>query len=249
MSAASSVFMDMFFMPQPPASKESSIPVVLLSEPLLALHLLLQFIYPLREPEITDLSTLICVLESAVKYDAESVIIRLREFLISPKILVAEPMRVYAISCRFEFKEEVKNASKSTLRAAIADFPLSDHFKHMDGYDYHRLMCFHTKCRESAIEIIDKEPMPSSPHCENPTAPFYEGYKKRAKEELAKSPLSDVISTIEFVIPVMLSNNGSSNKFGNSCGNCGTACNRSQQSYRSFITSICTQIDGLSLTV
>lgn len=243
LSAASTVFSGMFDVPQPTETKESSLPVIPLSEPAHILHLFLQHLYPIPKPPIHDLSTLSRILEPAVKYDAECVIERLREILVSPRFLETEPMRVYAIACRWEFEEEAKIASTHTLSLCIPDIALFPDLKSMNAYDHHRLLTFHKTRAQSAMVLVDGEPMVGNRTCQNPANFFYEEYRKKAKEELQRRPTTKVISSVDFILEIM--SNGS-----NTFCNCSQpTCQRNANSYRTFVAVLCTKINALPSTV
>ena len=126
LAIASPVFRDMLSLPQPPTSSATtSLPIVDLSESPSTLDLFLRFIYPVAEPPIPDLSTLVTVFEPAVKYEAEGVISRLKKILVSGGFLKADPFRVYCIAVRWGFEAEAKIASRHTLPINILDAPFA----------------------------------------------------------------------------------------------------------------------------
>jgi hypothetical protein len=100
LAAASPFFADMFSLPQPDSStfKEP----ILTTESACVLEILLQFLYPIPNPTISDLDTLVAVLTAAVKYEFEHVVDSLRRTLVAPSFLAESPLRVFAIACRFD---------------------------------------------------------------------------------------------------------------------------------------------------
>ena len=100
LSIASPVFRDMFTFPQPHDSTHQP-PHVDLPETTATLSILLRYIYPIPSPEIEDFTTLTILLASAEKYGAEGVTFRLRTILVSSYFLDLDPLRVYAIACRW----------------------------------------------------------------------------------------------------------------------------------------------------
>lgn len=241
LSAASTVFRDMCTFPQPSGSNEGNVPVVPLSEPLPTLHLLLRFIYPLPEPTIPDLSTLALILEPAVKYDAEGVIGRLKSILVSPRFMETEPLRVYAIACRWGFETEAKFASTHTLCISILEAPCYEEYDYMPTSAFHRLLSFHRKRSRDAVKIVDTEPLPGGGTC-SPGNRFYEEFRERAREELLIRPSTSVITSLRFTMQIM------NQPYQNCCG-CNGVCRTRSEAFQSFVFSLTTKIDNLASMV
>ena len=137
LSFASPVFRDMFEVTQPssPASN-----IVNLGDPPQALELILRFIYPSSgPPAINDLTIVSQALSLADKYDIEVARSRLRSSLVD--LAATEPLRVYAIACRFGLEDEMKiAASRVTLTDLLVLTQLPDEFKLIPATDYHHLI-------------------------------------------------------------------------------------------------------------
>jgi len=195
LSVASPVFRDMFTFPQPLDSTHQ-LPHVDLPEPTKTLDILLRYIYPIPSPKIEDFATLTNVLVSAEKYGAEGVTSRLRTILASSYFLDLDPLRVYAIACRWSFLEEAKLASTHTVYVDLAKQGelCTEEMKYMSGLDYHRLLVLQQARKDTVQKVVAEQPVLGS--C------CYVGYgevKKLLVEEVSRKKLdvSECLSVLE----------------------------------------------------
>jgi len=155
LSLASPIFRDMFSIPQPtPDVRGADIEVVDVTDPLQGLDLVLRFIYPLPPPNVDSLDLLVEGLVVADKYDIDGARAELRLRL--AKFIKKNPLRVYAIACRFGFEAEAEVASSLTTGIylpALADLP--DELKNITATAYHRLVKLHEKYRDEIEDTID----------------------------------------------------------------------------------------------
>ncbi|KAL4255549.1 BTB domain-containing protein, partial [Pleurotus pulmonarius] len=156
LAAASPFFRTMFSLSHhnPPSSTTPALPLIPVSEPKTIIETLLQFIYPIPDPPISTLEELTSMLGAAIKYEFECLIASLRKLLISPHFLTSQPVRVFAIACRFDLDEEAQLASRYTLRVNVLDCPLSDELKHISAYSYHQLLDLHRRRARAARELV-----------------------------------------------------------------------------------------------
>lgn len=158
LSFSSSVFKDMFTIPQP-LSPTSDVDIVDLSDPPRALELILRIVYPSSAPPIVeDLTIASEALKLADKYGIEVARPRLRSSLAG--FAKIEPLRTYAIAYQLGFEEEMKIASTHTLPIDISALTqLPDEFKFIPATEYHRLIRLHTRYRKEVMPIaIDSLP-------------------------------------------------------------------------------------------
>jgi len=152
LSFASPVFKDMFDIPQPSSATSNNIPIIYIVDPPRAVDLILRFIYPSSPPVVDDLTIISEALSLADKYDIKVARSRLRPSL--TEFAKTEPMRIYAIACRFGFEEEMKIASSHTTSIHLPGLvQLPDEFKFIPATQYHRLILLHAKYRNE-IEAI-----------------------------------------------------------------------------------------------
>ncbi|KAK0230228.1 hypothetical protein IW262DRAFT_1337045 [Armillaria fumosa] len=197
LSAASPFFRDMFSLLQP-STANLDIPSIDLPEPEDVLYTLLQYIYPIPNPVILSLGKLVPVLEAAEKYDILIAVDSLRKQLVSIENLIEDPLRIYAITSRYDLQEEIRIAAKYTLKKNVLDCPLSDDLKHITAYDYHRLLDLHRRHVHATQQaFIQLEAAIVSTHkC---SAWWWSRYEKAAKMELAQRPSTDVIFNRSFI--------------------------------------------------
>lgn len=204
LSEASPFFKDLFTLPQPP-QKETDIPIIDVSEEAAILGTLLRLIYPGMDPVLDSLDVVSAALAVAMKYEAVRAIETLRRHLVSPSYLQESPLRIYAIACRFDLDEEARIASRFTLRTNILDAELSDDLKHITAYSYHRLLNLHRRRAQAALGTLQLE---TDVKCMQCSASHYgalcpprwwSDFERRARDELAIRPTSEVIFSMEFL--------------------------------------------------
>ena len=195
LSIASPVFRDMFSLPQPHNSTHN-LPHVDLPETTETVDILLRYIYPIPSPKIEDFVTLGNVLASAEKYAAEGVISRLRAILVSPPFLDLNPLRVYAIACRWSFLDEAKLASTCAvyIDLVVLGEECMEEMKYMSGLDHHRLLALQQARRATIQSVVTERPFPGG--C---CTLAYEDIKKLLVEESSRKKLdaSGFLSVLE----------------------------------------------------
>lgn len=214
LAIASTFFESMFTLPQGEGWKgegcgsgddELCLPIVDVSEDAPTLETLLRIIYPLPDPTIDSLDHLIAVLAAACKYDIDVAIQHLRVALLAPAFLHTNPLRVYAIACRFELDAEARLASRHTLRVNVAECPLTDDLRHISAFQYHRLLDLHRRRAKAAQELIVynnefKCMMCNGTHYGAFVPPqWWKDWEGRAKEELRARPDTSVIFSLPFL--------------------------------------------------
>ncbi|KAI1790309.1 hypothetical protein LXA43DRAFT_519572 [Ganoderma leucocontextum] len=112
LSLASSVFKDMFSMPQPLTGENDSIPVAEDDE---TLDTLLRICYPTVHAKPASLVQIRKVLAAAMKYDAPLVVDRMRDALMAPEFLDAQPLVVFTIACVFHLEEVAQTAAEMVV--------------------------------------------------------------------------------------------------------------------------------------
>lgn len=157
---SSAVFKDMFAIPQPPSAVSNGVDIVAISDPPRAMELILRFIYPSPiSPVIDDFNILSEALVVADKYDVEVARARLRSSFV--QFAQTEPLRAYAVACRFGLTDEMKIASSQTLSIHLPDLAeLPDEFKFVPATEYHRLILLHSKYRKEVEAIASRTPLP-----------------------------------------------------------------------------------------
>lgn len=109
LSLASSVFKDMFSMPQPSTGENEPITV---SEDDETLDIFLRICYPTISTKPSLLGQVRKVLAAATKYDAPLVLDHMRETLMAPEFLDSQPFVVFTIACFFHLEEVAQAAAE-----------------------------------------------------------------------------------------------------------------------------------------
>jgi hypothetical protein len=160
LSFSSPVFRDMFKLPQPSSATSN---VVDVADPPRALELVLRYIYPSAASPVVDLSILPEALIIADKYDIGVARLRLRSSL--KKFTITEPLRSYAIACRFGFEDEMRIASSHTTSIHLPGLAqLPDEFRLIPATEYHRLILLHSKYRKEVEAIAARSPLTDPTH-------------------------------------------------------------------------------------
>lgn len=199
LAIASPVFHDMFTLPQPPnAGSPATVDV---SETREVMEVLLRLIYPIEDPPIDTLSLLGDTLVAAHKYDMKSACQSLARLLVfPPKSMKEQPIRVYAIACRYGLDEAAKLASSYTLHVNILDATPIEEIKFITGYDYYRLLRLHRGRGAAAQSLVASAASPfKCPACGNPSPKWWTDWSTRAKEELRLRPTTEVIFSQPFL--------------------------------------------------
>jgi len=138
LGVASSVFADMFSIPQPhtQATHVQGVPVICVSETKETMGLLLGLIYPQVVPRI-PLPALPPLFRAADKYDIPTILPRLKEALES--FLPKEALSVYVVACGAGLPDVVKAATRSSTPRtyeSIGHAKLARHLSHQDHFRF-----------------------------------------------------------------------------------------------------------------
>lgn len=205
LSAASPFFEHMFTLPQPSSEESCDPPVIDVSESASTLTTLLQLVYPRSNPSFSTLDELTTVLEAACKYDLVVAVDHLRTLLVAPRFLEADPLRVYAIACRFDLEDEARIASRHTLHVNVLDAPLTDDLKFISAFQYRQLLNLHRRRAAAALELLH---IPDEVKCMMCNGTHYgafhpprwwKDFEERAKKELAARPTTDIVFSMPFL--------------------------------------------------
>jgi BTB/POZ domain len=246
LALSSPVFSTMFSLPQSESARKQVLPVVDLSEGRATLDALLRVIYPIADPKFETLDDLGPVIDAAMKYEITFALTRLRSFLVSPRFLKNQPLRVYAIATHWGFEEEMKTASGYTLGVDIINSPSADTLNNIATAHYRRLLIFHLERAAKAQQILeDVSPARGTcSACRGYIERWHEAYKAKAKDELSVRPTSTVVCSFDFIAPIADSIE---------VAECGmSSCRKSGRKlemYRSFLQVLKDRIDDLPTTI
>ena len=155
LSLASSVFRDMFSVPQPSPTEPSQLPIVDVNDSPEALEIFLLIIYPARKPLINDVQTLASVLCLADKYDAKGVLDVQRDYLPSTYGTLS-PIQMYTILCACGREEEAGAAARRVPFASLKTLDSSPLLQLITIAQYQRLVSFMTARDQRMREIVSE---------------------------------------------------------------------------------------------
>ncbi|OCH84626.1 hypothetical protein OBBRIDRAFT_798915 [Obba rivulosa] len=155
LSLASEFFALMFTLPQPAsASARSStsdirdieraeldgLPLLRVPETSLVLENLFRYCYPIDDPVLNSLGKIGTTLQAAIKYDLREATKLLKERLVA--LVTADPLRVYAIACRYSLEDVATVAADNVLRSRTEVKYIGD-MDHITAGAYYRLLHYH----------------------------------------------------------------------------------------------------------
>ncbi|KAF9466152.1 hypothetical protein BDZ94DRAFT_1252231 [Collybia nuda] len=155
LSLASPFFDVTFTLPQPD-SVEDDLPVILMSEDKHTLEILLRLCYPISVEEpmpITSLKDLQLVIQAAMKLEMEGIQKYTRKVLLEPRFIESQPLRVFAIACRYGWAAEARKAARFTLRQPIT-VPFVEELEYISAAIFYRLQEYHRRCGDIAASRI-----------------------------------------------------------------------------------------------
>jgi hypothetical protein len=173
LSLASSFFSNMFSLPQPGSLDDAAdrtkhgLPIIPVTENSVVLRKLLSFCSPVYDtdvPVLEDLDIVMSVLDAADKYDMKRVGIFIVRMITAPRFLEKEPMRVFAIACRYRSEEETLVAARYMLRFAVWEPAYVSELDFISGSDFQRLVKFHASCGQAMTQLArhwSAYPLPS----------------------------------------------------------------------------------------
>ena len=141
----------------------------------------------------------------------------------SPKFLENEPVRVFAIACRYELEVEARLAAKHTLAHSLLG-PFSRDLDHISAATYHRLLEYHQRCAIAAHTLTTNLRWLSKsnwiwfrcgncpPHNSkrwladgtlNTSTQWFIEYLERAKDALKDQPVPKKVSELSLMAPFL----------------------------------------------
>ncbi|KZO97333.1 hypothetical protein CALVIDRAFT_563123 [Calocera viscosa TUFC12733] len=198
---ASHFWKHLFSLPQSqpdvdPRDPESAVPIVDCTERGRTLKLLLQLIYPVPKPQFRTFAQIEPVLEAAHKFEMDAALQHLAGILREPHFIQLDPVRVYALACRYDLPDLARLASSFTLRSDLEQTAEESVFG-LSAAAFLRLLQFRDT-RASQITSILTERAPPSP-CEQCKIAWASNWLRLALEEIRRRPVSDVIFSLSFV--------------------------------------------------
>ncbi|KAJ6568730.1 hypothetical protein B0H19DRAFT_1133863 [Mycena capillaripes] len=151
LSLLSPVFETMFRLPQPHG--EASSEPISMAESALVLDRMLKFCYPGAQPVVESIHQLREILEiSLVKYDIQSIIPTAKQYL--QKYIESDPVAVFAIACRHEWKDLATDAARMSLKLPLRSFTESiPELAYVAASHYHSLLKYHASSGTACARV------------------------------------------------------------------------------------------------
>ncbi|KAK0458812.1 uncharacterized protein EV420DRAFT_1540683 [Desarmillaria tabescens] len=155
LSFASSFFKHMFSDGNPDEIK-NGLPVAPVVETAKIIRKLLLFCYPGEPPLFEDVQEVTELHEAVSKYCMDSVEKRIQKSLLKSPLILQEPVRLFAISVHYGWREVCEAAAKNTLFHPASDHPSIKELRLITGLDYRRLLDYHKRCSAAAETTVQR---------------------------------------------------------------------------------------------
>ena len=170
LSIASSVFNDMFTLPQPEASNNDNVdggpcqhdglPVIDLTEDGCTLGCILSLCHPpscTGEPfkPVNSVRELRDVLEATMKYDMEKLRCVVLKELTNPSFLREDPLRVYVLACQHQCRNAARLAAKRTLALPTLVREYVPELEKIHAGKLWRLLSYREACMAAVHSLAD----------------------------------------------------------------------------------------------
>ena len=156
LSFSSPLFRTMFELPQAEGNigeTKGGLPITLVSEHSTVLKRLLLFCLPLDIEVYDDIKDIQSLLEVAIKYTVNRAVEKAKEWLMLPRFLEAEPLRVFAIACRYGLQEEALTAARLTWNRPLADENIGQELDYTFGTQLFRLLQYQRHCIQAVRSL------------------------------------------------------------------------------------------------
>jgi hypothetical protein len=161
LSRASPVFKDMFKLPQPSSDSDPTLndeqgrPIINMSENTATLRTMLAFcILGMSRPALNTLENISIMIGVMVKYDMNAPLLEIRRQLLLPTYLRSDPLRVFAIACRYKFRDEAILAMKQSIYHPTIT-PYVSELENIPAAAYHSYLSYRNGCGDRLVTLTD----------------------------------------------------------------------------------------------
>jgi hypothetical protein len=232
LSAFSSVFRDMFSLPQG-MSVGAEMPEIIMEESRDTMMTLLGFMYPNEQfSEATDMSPMqgFLALSAAEKYDMPYIVGKLKKRLASHA--EKDPLLIFSLACSYHSQDIAEVAARFSLSVHIYDAPLPQELEDITAFAYDCLLHLHRTRGREAASLLENIPVPSRCSYCGTSPRWLSIFRSKATEEVKKRPNSDIIFDFDFLTGVV---------DDSCCSSCGASVLKS----REMLDSLRGKIDAL----
>lgn len=207
LSLSSPIFENMFWLGSSQKShSETSLPTFEVSESSTTLDTLLRLIYPTTTPALRSYNDAKDFLRAVAKYNISDDALPRAKELIAAQYLEEHFLSIYALSCRYGWKDLAQRAAMESLRLDVLDrtVPYVEEMEDMTAATYRRLLLYHRACAAAAHDADTNErwfPPTNYRRCakcyRDVSNSGIKNYRTACKERLLRRPSPSTISALE----------------------------------------------------
>ncbi|KAI6094228.1 hypothetical protein F5141DRAFT_1245699 [Pisolithus sp. B1] len=160
LSLSSPVFESMFGANGSKTSRsDTPAPTFKVPESSITLETLLRLIYPTTTPTLQSYDDAKAFLGAVAKYKVSNIVLRHAKQLVAAKYMEEHFMSIYALSCRYRWKDLALAAARESLRVDVLHdtIPYTEEMEEMTAACYHRLLLYHRACGIAAHDVHSNE--------------------------------------------------------------------------------------------
>lgn len=161
LSYGSDFLKDLFALPQATGDGgndvKDGLPVIRVTEERRTLEVLLLMCYPMGTidpPVLKELEEINALLDAAIKYNVGGVERRARRMLLGPQFLAEDPLRVFAIACRYGLEEDARVAARAALSQSVLLRPHGPELDFITAGKLCQLLRYHMECLAAARNAV-----------------------------------------------------------------------------------------------
>ena len=181
LSLASPIFKDVFAIPQPPTDTPGISPHVDVQDPPETWETLLRVIYRMPNQTTDKLDDLESLLLVAEKYQMQSVIDAHKKVLEYREFVQEDPLRLYAIACRWGFGDQAKFVARNAELLTVTKRPNAGDLAGLTVSCYHSLVSFLAERDNEWHQTMDKVGVDASFSCNCRREDLYGKIKENLK--------------------------------------------------------------------
>ena len=138
-------------------------PVIAVAETSETIRLLLDLIYPhIGDPQINDVALFLSVCKATRKYCMDMIGNRLRTQIVTSRLTVSEPLRVYAVAIDLGWDEIALIAARNASKISLDKLPCAQELQNISGSGFYRFLDYKLRCDKAPfVDYLRPFPIPS----------------------------------------------------------------------------------------
>ena len=165
LSLVSPVFKTMFTVPQPPTRTPGTLPHVDVEESAETWENILQTIYPMPHPIISDIRNLESLFLAAMKYEMQPIIDIHKRRLEKRTFIQQDPLRLYAIACAGGLEDQAKYVARNAELVTVMRRADAGDLRGLTVASYHNLVSFLTRRDSQWNQVLGQVRVPGALGC------------------------------------------------------------------------------------